>query len=404
MTCQLRHGICAKCYGRDLARGYLVKIGEAVGTIAAQSIGEPGTQLTLRTFHTGGVAGGGDITQGLPRVQEIFEARIPKGEAIIAEISGTVHIERDGEERVLHIVSTEPRAREYHVPGNWGLKVEDGDHVEAGDLLAKRGDEEITAEVAGLVSLQDHTVTIRYEEREEATYEIPAAARLRVSEGQRVQAGDQVTEGAKNPHEILRIMGPDEVYRYLVQEVQKVYRSQGVTINDKHIEIIIRQMMRRVRVRTSGDSPVLPGEVVDRIDFEEMNNRIIAEGGQPATATPILLGITKAALSTDSFLSAASFQHTISVLANAAIEGRRDELHGLKESVIIGKLIPAGTGFDSTRGAGGNGEGDLPSPGPGPLGERRRSMDIPTLFSALPADVDDEEESEPAEETATVEE
>ncbi|HOG47332.1 MAG TPA: DNA-directed RNA polymerase subunit beta', partial [Anaerolineae bacterium] len=404
MTCQMRYGICAKCYGRDLARGELVRIGEAVGTIAAQSIGEPGTQLTLRTFHTGGVAGGGDITQGLPRVQEIFEARIPKGEAIIAEISGLAHLERDGEQRTLHVVSTETHSREYQVPGNWGIKVEDGDHVQVGDLLAKRGEDEILAEVGGLVSLQDHTVTIRYDERDERTYEIPVAARLRVSEGQQVQAGDQITEGAKNPHEILRIMGPDDVYRYLVEEVQKVYRSQGVTINDKHIEIIIRQMMRRIRIRASGDSPVLPGEVIDRLDFEEMNNRIIAEGGQPATATPILLGITKAALSTDSFLSAASFQHTISVLANAAIEGRRDELHGLKEAVIIGKLIPAGTGFDHAQGNGGNGEGTPPSAGPGRFGERRSPLDMRSLFSALPADVDDEEESEASEETATVEE
>ena len=403
MTCQLRYGICAKCYGRDLARGDLVHIGEAVGIIAAQSIGEPGTQLTLRTFHTGGVAGGGDITQGLPRVQEIFEARIPKGEATIAEIAGVVHIERDGEERTLRIVSTEERHREYTVPGNWGIKVEDGDRVQPGHLLAKRGEEELLADVGGLVSVQDHTITIRWEERNEVSYEIPAAARLRVTEGQQVQAGDQLTEGAKNPHEILRIMGPDEVYRYLVEEVQKVYRSQGVTINDKHIEIIIRQMMRRVRVRNPGDTPLLPGEVIDRLDFEELNSRIVADGGTPATATPILLGITKAALSTDSFLSAASFQHTISVLANAAIEGRRDNLYGLKESVIIGKLIPAGTGFDQAR-RGGNGEAQPPPSGPTQFGERRSIIDMASLFGALPADTGDEEESEPAEEAATVEE
>lgn len=402
LACQLRHGICAKCYGRDLARGEMVSIGGAVGIVAAQSIGEPGTQLTLRTFHTGGVAGGGDITQGLPRVQELFEARIPKGEAIISELDGLLHIERTGEERTLHVVSTEQRTREYIVPGNWGLKVEDGARVEPGTLLAKRGEEEMVAEVGGVVDLQDRTIIIRYEEREEATYEVPAAARLRFTEGQQVHAGDQLTEGAKNPHEILRIMGADEVYRYLVDEVQKVYRSQGVNINDKHIEIIVRQMMRRIRVRQSGDTPLLPGEVIDRIDFEQVNNEAIADGGSPATATPILLGITKAALSTESFLSAASFQHTISVLANAAIEGRRDDLHGLKESVIIGKLIPAGTGFDALRNSGRREEGPLEG-GPSEFGERRRTLDMPSLFGALPSDMDDEE-AEPAEEAAAVEE
>jgi len=402
MTCQMRYGICAKCYGRDLARGQMVGIGQAVGIIAAQSIGEPGTQLTLRTFHTGGVAGSGDITQGLPRVQELFEARIPKGEAIIAEITGLVHIEHDDEERTVHIVSAEQRTREYTVPGNWGIKVEDGEQVQSGTLLARRGREELLAEVAGVVSVEGRNITIHYEDRNEVAYDIPAAARLRIAEGLQVQAGDQLTEGAKNPHEILRIMGADEVYRYLVEEVQKVYRSQGVNINDKHNEIVVRQMMRRVRVRSSGNTPLLPGEVVDRIDFEELDNQAIAEGGTPATANPILLGITKAALSTESFLSAASFQHTISVLANAAIEGRRDDLHGLKESVIIGKLIPAGTGFGQSRKAVPRG-GPLMG-GPAQFGERRSPFDVPSLFGAFPSDSEDEEEAEPAEETATVEE
>ncbi len=404
MTCQLRYGICAKCYGRDLARGDLVHIGEATGIIAAQSIGEPGTQLTLRTFHTGGVAGGGDITQGLPRVQELFEARIPKGEATIAEISGILHIERDGDERTVRIVSTEPRQREYEVPANWSIKVEDGDRVQQGTVLAKNEEEELTSDVAGIASVQDRSVTVRYEERNEAVYEIPAAARLRFQDGAQVQAGDQLTEGAKNPHEILRIQGPDAVRIYLVEEVQKVYRSQGVNINDKHIEIIIRQMLRRVRIRNSGDTPLLPGEVVDRLDFDELNNQVIAEGGSPATATPILLGITKASLSTESFLSAASFQHTISVLANAAIEGRRDNLRGLKESVIIGKLIPAGTGFDRSPGRGSNGDLHPPSAGPNQFGARRGNLDVASLFGALPADVGDEEEAEPSEATATIEE
>ncbi len=403
LSCQLRYGICAKCYGRDLARGNLVGIGEAVGTIAAQSIGEPGTQLTLRTFHTGGVAGGGDITQGLPRVQEIFEARIPKGEAIISEIAGLIHIDRDGDERVLHVISAEMRTREHTVPEGWSIKVEDGEQVRPGAVLAKHDEDEIVADVAGVVNVQDRNIVIRYEEREEVTYDVPAAARLRVMEGQQVQAGEQLTEGAKNPHEILRIVGADAVYQYLVDEVQKVYRSQGVNINDKHIEIIVRQMLRRVRVRTAGDTPLLPGEVIDRIDFEQLNNDAIAEGGTPATATPILLGITKAALSTESFLSAASFQHTISVLANAAIEGRRDDLHGLKESVIIGKLIPAGTGFGSSRNSKHRPDEPLEG-GPTQFGEQRKTMDMPALFGAVPSDSDDEEESEPAEEAAAFEE
>jgi DNA-directed RNA polymerase subunit beta' len=403
MTCQMRYGVCARCYGRDLARGNVVGIGEAVGIIAAQSIGEPGTQLTLRTFHTGGVAGGGDITQGLPRVQELFEARIPKGEALVSEISGVAHVERNGDERTVHVVSTEMLTREHTVPGNWGIKVESGDQVKPGTLLAKRGKEELLAEVGGLVNVEDHHITIRYEDRNEASYEIPVAARLRITDGQEVQAGDQLTEGAKNPHEILRIMGADAVYQYLVEEVQKVYRSQGVNINDKHIEIIVRQMMRRVRVRTSGDTPFLPGEIIDRIDFEETNDRVIAEGGSPATATPILLGITKAALSTESFLSAASFQHTISVLANAAIEGRRDDLHGLKESVIIGKLIPAGTGFAQSRHAR-LAEEQVLEGEPMEVSEQAATIDARALFGAGPSSSEGQGEAQPAEETATVEE
>ncbi len=346
LTCQLRYGICAKCYGRDLARGGMVKIGEAVGIIAAQSIGEPGTQLTLRTFHTGGVAGGGDITQGLPRVQELFEARNPKGQAIIADIAGVVEIRRDGELRWVKVVASEMQDVPHRIPEGYVVIVEDGDEVRAGDTIATKPESEnITAQVNGIVAIEGSDVYVRYEEREEREYEVPVAARLRVVDGQRVEAGEQLTEGTKNPHEILRILGLEAVREYLLEEIQKVYRTQGVSINDKHIEVIIRQMLRRVRIKTSGDTPLLPGEFLDRLDFEEINASTVAEGGEPATAQPVLLGITKAALNTESFLSAASFQHTISVLAEAAIEGRRDDLHGLKESVIIGKLIPAGTGF-----------------------------------------------------------
>jgi len=347
MTCQLLHGICTKCYGRDLARGEPVNIGEAVGIIAAQSIGEPGTQLTLRTFHTGGVAGASDITQGLPRVQELFEARVPKGEAIVADISGRVEMMREGAVRIIRLVSVEVEFADYAVPGNYSVKVEDDDYVEAGDLLAKRGEREVRSEVAGnvVIDRENRQIRVRYEVREEEEYEVPAAARIRVQNGAVVEAGTQLTEGAKNPHAILRILGTEETQRYLVEEIQKVYRSQGVNVNDKHIETIVRQMLRRVKITDVGDTPLLLGDMADRLEFEEVNTQTIEEGGEPATAEPVLMGITKAALSTDSFLSAASFQHTISILANAAIEGKRDDLHGLKESVIIGKLIPAGTGF-----------------------------------------------------------
>lgn len=221
----------------------------------------------------------------------------------------------------------------------------DGAEVKVGDPLAKRGDKEIVSETDGRVVIEGRDVIICREDREEREYEIPAAARLRVDEGHQVAAGDRLTEGALNPHEILDILGVEAVHQYLLEEIQLVYRTQGVTIHDKHIEVIIKQMLRRVRVTSSGDTHLLPGDLVDRMDFEQINNEVMAEGGEPATAQPVLLGITKAALNTESFLSAASFQHTISVLSNAAIEGKRDDLHGLKESVIIGKLIPAGTGF-----------------------------------------------------------
>jgi DNA-directed RNA polymerase subunit beta' len=346
LTCALRYGVCANCYGRDLARRGKIQIGEAVGIIAAQSIGEPGTQLTLRTFHTGGVAGTEDITQGLPRVQELFEARNPKGQAIVAEIDGVVHVRHEGDMRLVQLVSSEMIRHTHSIKRGYSILVEEGATLEVGDPIAQRGESMfVLSEAEGHVVLEGRDVIVCREERDEREYELPAAARLRVEEGQHVKAGDRITEGALNPHEILEILGIEAVQEYLAEEIQIVYRSQGVTIHDKHIEIIIRQILRRVRVTTSGDTSLLPGDLVDKLDFQQINNEIIAEGGEPATAEPVLLGITKAALNTESFLSAASFQHTISVLSNAAIEGKRDDLHGLKESVIIGKLIPAGTGF-----------------------------------------------------------
>jgi DNA-directed RNA polymerase subunit beta' len=346
MICELEHGICATCYGRDLARGGLARIGEAVGIIAAQSIGEPGTQLTLRTFHTGGVAGVEDITHGLPRVQELFEARNPKGEAIISDIDGRVELltTEDGG-RMLKVTFSEMRDDVYDVPGNWAILVEDGDEVAARTRLAKRGDKEILAEHAGVVQRDDRQLVVRWEFKDEYEYEIASAARLRVETGSMVTAGQQLTEGSKNPNRVLRILGREAAQVYLLEEVQRVYRSQGVSIHDKHIELIVRQMTSKVRIVSSGDSEYLPGELIDRLKFQRMNDGLVAAGKRPATGRPVLLGITKAALNTDSFLSAASFQHTINVLAQAAIEGKEDPLFGLKENVIIGKLIPAGTGY-----------------------------------------------------------
>jgi DNA-directed RNA polymerase subunit beta' len=281
----------------------------------------------------------------LPRVQELFEARNPKGQAIVSDISGIVHIEHEGEMRRVQVVSSTMLREPHSIPKNYKFLVEDGAEVKVGDPLAQRGDKQILSEADGRVVIEDRDVMVCREQREEEEYEIPVAARLRVDEGHRVEAGDRITEGALNPHEILEILGIEAVQQYLLEEIQKVYRSQGVTIHDKHVEIIVRQMLRHVRVTGSGDTSLLPADLIDKLDFEHVNNEVVAEGGEPATAQPVLLGITKAALNTESFLSAASFQHTISVLSNAAIEGKRDDLHGLKESVIIGKLIPAGTGF-----------------------------------------------------------
>lgn len=344
LACQAKHGVCQKCYGRSMARGRLVDIGEAVGIVAAQSIGEPGTQLTMRTFHTGGIAGI-DITSGLPRVEELFEARVPKGQAIISEIDGVVEITRGEDMRRVRVVSQQVYTDEQPIPQGYEVVVSQDEWVEIGSVLAKGpGDEEIVARMAGQAKLEDNKVTIVYEDREEREYQVPPTARLRVENGQRVAAGDLLTEGAANPQDILRILGREAVQMYLVEEVQKVYRSQGVNIHDKHIEIIVRQMLRKVKLDTPGDTELLPGELVDRFVYEDINAKVLAEGGEPATAQTVLLGVTKASLNTDSFLAAASFQETTRVLTEAAIQGNVDRLMGLKENVIIGKLIPAGTG------------------------------------------------------------
>ena len=346
LTCQMRYGLCAKCYGRDMGRNELVEVGAAVGIVAAQSIGEPGTQLTLRTFHTGGVAGTTDITHGLPRVEELFEARKhPKGEALISDIDGIVEILKVEGVRLLKVVDSQVLRDEYDIKIGWKILVENGDEIADGTAIASRGKKTIVAPHGGRILREERHITVLYEQRDEREYEIPSAARLIVENGQRVKAGQQLTEGSKNPHRILAILGREATQLYVLQEVHKVYRSQGVHINDKHFEIIVRKMLRKVQVTRPGDTDLLPGELVDRLAFAEANAKVVEQGGRPASARPVLLGVTKSALNTESFLSAASFQHTIKVLAGAAIEGKRDYLRGLKENVIIGKKIPAGTGF-----------------------------------------------------------
>ena len=287
LTCRSHIGVCAKCYGSNLATGQAVQIGEAVGIIAAQSIGEPGTQLTMRTFHTGGVAGD-NITQGLPRVEELFEARKPKSLAVLAEFGGVVSFSKT--EKKTDIVITD-------------------------------------------------------DEGNSKAYPVSRDTRVKVQEGQVVVKGEEITEGSENPHDIVRILGVRAVQDYMLREVQKVYRIQGVDINDKHIELIVRQMLKKIVIESAGDSDFLPGSQVDTLEFTEVNEKLEEEGKRKATGTPIILGITKASLATNSFLSAASFQETTKVLTDAAINGKVDPLIGLKENVIIGKLIPAGTGM-----------------------------------------------------------
>ncbi len=349
LTCELLFGMCGQCYGSDLGRAKMVEMGAAVGIVAAQSIGEPGTQLTLRTFHTGGVAAGGDITTGLPRVEELFEARKkPKGEAVTAEITGTLQVripDSPEGQRVLRIVNSQLIQDEYPIPGNWSVKVEDGVEVQAGDVIATRGESQVIVSHAGRLRLEDKKAVVGYDQVDEFEVEIPASARLLVKDGTKVQAGEQLTEGSLNPHRILRILGREACELYLLTEVQKVYRSQGQNINDKHFEVIIRKMLSKVQITQPGDSDLLPGDLIDRLHLQAMNEKLLGVGKQPARGAQMLLGVTKASLNTESFLSASSFQHTIKVLAGAAIEGKVDYLRGLKENVIIGKLIPAGTGF-----------------------------------------------------------
>ena len=353
MTCELLHGVCARCYGMDLGRGALVEEGAAVGIVAAQSIGEPGTQLTLRTFHTGGVAAGGDITTGLPRVEELFEARrAPKGEAVVTGISGMVSIvqsDRYSDLRVIRVESSEMVSDEYEVPEEWTIVPKDEDTVEAGNVVASKDDASISAQHAGKVRIEGRTVIVSYEQKESEDYDIPTTSRLLVQERDHVEAGQPLTEGSLNPHTILRIKGRDACELYLLSEIQKVYRAQGQNIHDKHFEVIIRKMLSKTQIINPGDSSLLPMDLMDRLELRRINEKLKRGTKRPARFVEVLLGVTKASLNTDSFLSASSFQHTIKVLAGAAIESKEDPLFGLKENVIIGKLIPAGTGFEPGR-------------------------------------------------------
>ncbi|MQF88491.1 MAG: DNA-directed RNA polymerase subunit beta' [SAR202 cluster bacterium] len=370
LICECQRGVCQSCYGRLPATGLFVEMGQAVGIIAAQSIGEPGTQLTMRTFHTGGIAGL-DITSGLPRVEELFEARVPKGAAILADIDGVIEMESDEEGRRLRITSKEEFREDYQAPENGLILVDEGETVEPGMVLAtsmpalknkkskaaikkaaedaieaaQSGEgeaiEQVVANIGGRVEIDGDVISIVWDDVEVREHLILASSYMLVKDGDNVMAGEPLISGPLNPHDILHIRGKDDLQSYLVDQVQQVYQSQGVAIHDKHIEIILRQMLRRVQVESTGDSDFIPGQMVDKFQFQDQNAKVLAEGGEPTTAKPILLGITRASLLTDSFLSAASFQETTRVLTQAAVSGAQDWLQGLKENVIIGRLIPA---------------------------------------------------------------
>jgi len=349
MVCDAVHGVCRYCYGRNLGSGNLVEMGEAVGIIAAQSIGEPGTQLTMRTFHTGGVARA-DITTGLPRVEELFEARVPKGAAILAEREGVVSIEQTDTGRILRVTSVEQESLTFDLTKGWEAAVTTGTQVIKDKTVVAIGpnEEKKLAGMDGTVYVDNKAILIRNEREEKEEHQVQVIYQIFVEDGDQVTPGQQLTDGAKDPQQILVTLGPDAVQQYIIDEVQKVYKSQGVNTNDKHIEVICRQMLRKVSIVYPGDTDFLQDERVDRFEFNRINEEIIAQGGEPATAIPVLLGITKASLETDSFLSAASFQETTRVLTEAAINGKVDALRGLKENVIIGKLIPAGSGYGVT--------------------------------------------------------
>jgi len=362
LHCHLRRGICAKCYGNDLAYSRPAKLGAAVGIIAAQSIGEPGTQLTMRTFHTGGAAVGKDITQGLPRVEELFEARPPKQRAFIAEVSGQASVDMAPKETIspegkvinsvkagqksvkIHYLDDESYS--YKFTKNDEIKVEDGASIGEGDLLIlKSSGDEIRSKTEGNISFDGSKLVITRKVDKAIEYVIPSNYQLIVKDGEFVEAGDALTDGHLDLQSLYKYKGKEAVGQYLLKEVKHIYFSQGQKLNDKHIEIIIRQMFSRVLIVDAGDTNLLPGEVVEMAELLDENERVKKEKGKESTYENLFLGITRISLSTQSFLSAASFQETARVLINAAVTGKVDPLNGLKENVIIGRLIPAGTGF-----------------------------------------------------------
>ncbi|HSR89143.1 MAG TPA: DNA-directed RNA polymerase subunit beta' [Candidatus Udaeobacter sp.] len=364
LQCKMQSGICRKCYGFDLSKNKPVEFGVAVGIIAAQSIGEPGTQLTMRTFHTGGVAGGADITQGLPRVDELFEARAPKKQAMLAEVSGEIEIEKaDGKiitspsgkkifegrrgQEIIHIHFSGVDEMKIKSKSEDEVMVKDGATVKQDEVILVRGasGEEVVAKYAGSIKIEKNTITLTYEGPHVREYIVPLGYKILVKTGDKVEKGDTLTDGSINPHQLFELKGKEAVQRYILQEVQGIYSSQGQKVNDKHVELVIRQMFSRVYIEDAGDTDLLPGEVIEKSQLDTSNRKAKKEGGKPAMGRELFLGISKIALSTQSFLSAASFQETARVLINTAITGKIDPLEGLKENVIIGRLIPAGTGF-----------------------------------------------------------
>ncbi|OGB73420.1 DNA-directed RNA polymerase subunit beta' [candidate division Kazan bacterium RIFCSPHIGHO2_01_FULL_44_14] len=346
ITCESEWGVCQKCYGKNLASGRLVELGEAVGIVAAQSIGEPGTQLTMKTFHTGGVASAADITQGLPRVEELFEARVPKAEATMAPAEGIANIMEVGNKKFLRLQTEEEAQTELTVTDNAKLAVKSNDKVKKGDLLYTAVDgTEFKAPISGTVRLEQSDLAIIYKKKE--VYEYPLGHRVfvRIQDGDTVTRGQQLTEGQLNLRDLMKLKGMEATQRYIISEIQKIYSLQGQNINDKHVEAVVRQMFSKVRIEKEGDSNLIAGEIVDRLKFERLAVELVAKGKIPPTASHLLLGVSKAALNTESFLSAASFQETTRVLVDAAVIGKVDYLKGLKENVIVGRLIPAGTGF-----------------------------------------------------------
>jgi len=364
MTCKNTRGICAKCYGYDLAYNKEVAQGTAVGVVAAQSVGEPGTQLTMRTFHTGGVASEGDITQGLPRVEEIFEARAPKNKAVVAEVSGVVKIKEprkreivsadgetivktSGKERILEITYEKVLEKKITIPKGKKVSVivKDGDEAMTGQLLFTNGDNQMLAPLSGTIKIDGHVLMIVGKELGVKEYLVPSVKSIMVKDNTKVEAGDQLTEGSLDLHQIYKLKGQKFTKQYIMKEIQHIYSGQGQKLNDKHVEVIIRQMFSKVYVTDSGESDFMPGEVIEYMDAIYANKALAKTKKKLMEFDQLLLGITKVSLSTRSWLAAASFQETAKVLINAAITGKTDDLSGLKENIIIGRKIPAGTGF-----------------------------------------------------------